>query len=217
MFTTIPPRTNKKNKLPRLLAMVLLAAGSAGLNGCAGLVSGASSGNGGGTSTPLTITNAAATSATLSGFQVGWTTSAPATSQVYYGKTSTYGSTSGVNSTMVSTHQIAVSSLLPGTTYHFQVQSTDAKGNSASGPDMTFSTIGDTTPPTVSISSPAAGAALSGTAFIISATASDNVAVASVQFKVDGANTGSPVTAAPYRYTLNTTTLAMPQLARLFR
>src|SRR5690349_328171 len=208
MFTTIRPKTNTKNKWPGLLAMILLAAGSVGLNGCAGLVSSASSGNGGGTSTPLLISNATATSATPSGFQVGWTTSSPATSQVYYGKTSTYGSTSGVNPTMVSTHQIAVSNLQPGTTYHFQVQSTDANGSSASSPDMTFSTIADATPPTVSITSPAAGATLSGTASIITATASDNVAVASVQFKVDSANTGLPVTAAPYRYTLNTTTLA---------
>jgi len=66
----------------------------------------------------------------------------------------------------------------------------------------------DTTPPTVSITSPAAGATVSGTAVIISATASDNVAVASVQFKIDGVNGGSPVTTAPYTYTLNTNTLS---------
>src|SRR5260370_9788047 len=42
----------------------------------------------------------------------------------------------------------------------------------------------------------------------LTATATDNVAVASVQFKVDNANTGAPVTAAPYSYSLNTTTLA---------
>jgi len=33
-------------------------------------------------------------------------------------------------------------------------------------------------------------------------------AVASVQFKVDNANTGAAITAAPYAYALNTTALA---------
>ncbi len=208
MWTTIRSATNTGNSFLRLLALVFLGVASLGLSGCAGLVSGSSSKNVEGTSTPLTITNATATSATLSGFQVNWTTSAPATSQVDYGTTSAYGFTTGVASTMVSTHQAAITNLTPGTTYHFQIHSTDAKGNSASSADMTFSTLSDTIPPTVSITSPAAGATISGTAFIISATASDNVAVASVQFRVDGANTGLPVTAAPYTYTLNTTTLS---------
>ena len=46
---------------------------------------------------------------------------------------------------------------------------------------------GDTTPPTVSIVTPAAGATVSGSV-TVSATAGDNVGVAGVQFKVDGAN-----------------------------
>ena len=65
----------------------------------------------------------------------------------------------------------------------------------------------DTTPPTVSISSPASGATVSGT-ITVAATASDNVAVASVQFQVDGSNLGAAVTAAPYSQSLKTTTLA---------
>ncbi len=208
MFTTIRSTTNSRNKFLGLLALVCLGVASIGLSGCAGLVSSASPKTGGGTSTPLAITNATAASITMTGVQVDWITSAPATSQVNYGKTSAYGSTTGVNSTMISTHQTAIASLAAGTIYHFQINSTDANGNSASSGDMTFSTLSDTTPPTVSISSPAAGATISGTAVIISATASDNVAVASVQFKIDNANTGSPVTAAPYRYTLNTNTLS---------
>ena len=65
----------------------------------------------------------------------------------------------------------------------------------------------DPTPPTVSITSPASGATVSGT-ITVAATASDNVAVASVQFQVDGSNLGAAVTAAPYSQSLNTTTLA---------
>jgi hypothetical protein len=65
----------------------------------------------------------------------------------------------------------------------------------------------DTTPPTVSITSPAAGATLSGTVNL-TANASDDVAVASVQFKVDGGNVGALVTSAPYTVSFNTKTLS---------
>ena len=63
----------------------------------------------------------------------------------------------------------------------------------------------DTTPPTVSITAPTANQTVSGT-INVTATASDNVAVASVQFKLDGNNLGSAVTSAPYQVSWNTTT-----------
>jgi hypothetical protein len=59
----------------------------------------------------------------------------------------------------------------------------------------------DTTPPTVAMTAPANGATVSGSAVALSASASDNVAVSSVQFLVDGSPIGAPVTQAPY--TLN--------------
>src|SRR5206468_4286688 len=64
--------------------------------------------------------------------------------------------------------------------------------------DMTAPVNGtpDTTPPVVAVTSPAAGATVVGTV-PISATATDNVAVASVQFEADGTNLGAPVTAPP--------------------
>jgi hypothetical protein len=55
----------------------------------------------------------------------------------------------------------------------------------------------DTTAPTVSVTAPANGASVSGTV-TLSATASDNAGVVGVQFKVDGANTGSEDTTSPY-------------------
>ncbi len=62
----------------------------------------------------------------------------------------------------------------------------------------------DTTAPTVSITTPAGGATVSGTA-TVSATASDNVGVVGVQFKLDGVNYGAEVMAAPYTSSWNTT------------
>jgi len=65
----------------------------------------------------------------------------------------------------------------------------------------------DTTPPSVSISSPGAGQTVSGTV-TVSASASDNVGVTSVQFRLDGANLGAQDTGAPYSVSWNTTGVA---------
>src|SRR6267154_6341248 len=62
----------------------------------------------------------------------------------------------------------------------------------------------DTTPPTVSITAPASGATVSGTTSV-TASASDNVGVVGVQFKLDGSNLGAEDTTAPYSVSWNTT------------
>src|SRR5204862_176811 len=63
----------------------------------------------------------------------------------------------------------------------------------------------DTTPPTVSITSPASGQTVSGTTSV-TADAADNVGVAGVQFLLDGANLGAEDTSAPYSVSWDTTT-----------
>ena len=55
----------------------------------------------------------------------------------------------------------------------------------------------DSTPPSVSVTAPAAGATVSGDVSL-AANASDNVGVESVQFRVDGENVGAADTSAPY-------------------
>jgi len=65
----------------------------------------------------------------------------------------------------------------------------------------------DVTPPTVSITSPLGGISITGIV-VVAATASDNVGVAGVQFKVDGANLGAEVTVAPFSVSLNTAILS---------
>ena len=61
----------------------------------------------------------------------------------------------------------------------------------------------DTTPPTVSITSPAAGATCRGVP-TLTANASDNIGVVGVQFKVDGVNLGAEDTTRPVRGAWNT-------------
>jgi peptidoglycan/xylan/chitin deacetylase (PgdA/CDA1 family) len=65
----------------------------------------------------------------------------------------------------------------------------------------------DTTPPTVSITSPTAGRTISNT-FVFTAKASDNVKVVGVQFMVDGVNVGAEDTLSPYQLSFNTKTLS---------
>jgi hypothetical protein len=66
----------------------------------------------------------------------------------------------------------------------------------------------DTTLPTVSVTSPANGATVSGSSSQVSASASDNVGVAGVQFRLDGANLGNEDTSAPFSTTWNTTSVS---------
>jgi PKD repeat protein len=68
-------------------------------------------------------------------------------------------------------------------------------------------TTGDTTPPTVAITSPANNAQVSDI-INVTADASDNVGVAGVQFLVDGVNSGPEDTAAPYALAWDTRVVA---------
>jgi endonuclease/exonuclease/phosphatase family metal-dependent hydrolase len=61
----------------------------------------------------------------------------------------------------------------------------------------------DTTKPNVVLTAPSASATVSGIT-AVSATASDNVAVKSVQFQIDGVNSGAAINAPPYSMTWDT-------------
>src|SRR6185369_5693692 len=64
--------------------------------------------------------------------------------------------------------------------------------------------VPDTTPPTVSVTAPSNGATVSSSTSV-TATASDNVGVAGVQFKLDGSNLGAEDTSSPYSISWDTT------------
>jgi hypothetical protein len=75
--------------------------------------------------------------------------------------------------------------------------------------DAVFDTVAarDSTPPTTSLTAPAANSTVSGT-IALSATASDNVGVAGVQFSIDGVALGAQDTTSPYAASWDTTTVA---------
>jgi hypothetical protein len=155
---------------------------------------------------PPVISGVAAGSITASGATITWTTNTASDSQVDYGLTTAYGSTSPLNGSFVTTHTILLGALTGGSTYHFRVRSRDAAGTLALSSDFTFITLTvDVTPPVVSITAPAAGATVSGTT-TFSATATDNVGVAGVEFKRDGVLIAPEDTASPYTVAWDTTT-----------
>ncbi len=176
-------------------------------SGCAGLA-GPSQSSGGGTQS-LSVSGTSAGNVTQSSATVGWQTNLPATSQIEYGTSVSYGATTALDASLVTNHQQGMSGLKSATLYHFRVHSKDANNNEAVSADMSVTTAAapDTTAPTVSISSPAPNATLSGTVSV-TATASDNVGVAGVQFKADGNNIGAEDASSPYSASLNTATLS---------
>src|SRR5207253_2316068 len=92
----------------------------------------------------VTATTVAATSATIQ-----WTTNEASDSQVEYGPTTSYGSTTTLDATPRTAHSVALTGLSDGTTYHYRVKSKDAAGNLATSADSTFTT-NDITPPVIS-------------------------------------------------------------------
>jgi parallel beta-helix repeat protein len=83
---------------------------------------------------------------------ITWDTDEPATSQVEYGLTASYGSTTTLDTNLVTTHSQILSGLSTNTLYHYRVRSKDEAGNERISSDYTFTTLAppDTTPPIIS-------------------------------------------------------------------
>ncbi len=144
-----------------------------------------------------------ATAISANRIDVSWSAARPTTSRVT-GYRLTRNGTLVATTTATSFSDTAVA---PQTNYSYTVTAFDAGGNSSApsaAASATTPAIPDTTNPTVSLTAPAAGANLAGTV-TVSATASDNVGVTGVQFKLDGANLGPEDTSAPYTLSWNTT------------
>ncbi|MEW6324489.1 MAG: fibronectin type III domain-containing protein, partial [Nitrospirota bacterium] len=89
---------------------------------------------------------------TSSGAVITWTTNEASNTQVEYGTTTGYGSSTTINATMVTSHSQTLSGLQANTLYHYRVKSRDAAGNLATSGDLTFTTsaVPDTTGPVIS-------------------------------------------------------------------
>jgi hypothetical protein len=88
------------------------------------------------------------------------------------------------------------------------VRADHSKINGTDAAPVHFSNVvdpADPTKPSVTITAPSAGATVSGTV-AVSASATDNVGVYGVQFRLDGADIGAEDRTAPYTFTWDTTT-----------
>lgn len=98
-----------------------------------------------------TLAQAAATALAISDIQVSsitdmsatisWVTDEAATSQVEYGITDAYGSTTPLDESLTTSHNTKLAGLAPTTTYHFKVKSKDANENEVASQDQTFATL----------------------------------------------------------------------------
>lgn len=95
------------------------------------------------------ISNVVATVTSSTSVTITWTTDEPATSWVNYGESASYGTVVG-DSVLTTSHSVIITGLDEGTTYHFDVESADASGNSASSSDDTFTTSSNPAPSNVS-------------------------------------------------------------------
>jgi concanavalin A-like lectin/glucanase superfamily protein/Big-like domain-containing protein/purple acid phosphatase-like protein len=98
-------------------------------------------------STPPTISAVASSTVSSTGATIGWTTNEAGDSQVEYGSTTSYGSSTALNTALVTAHSQTLSELAAGTLYHYRVKSRDAAGNLATSGDNTFAATGGTVTP----------------------------------------------------------------------
>src|SRR6185437_13308564 len=99
--------------------------------------------------TPVSISSISSGTPTTTSATVTWTTNQAASSTVLYGTTAAYGSASS-SASFLTSHSIILTGLTDSTTYHFQLQATNAAGNYATSSDQTFTTASsgpDTAPP----------------------------------------------------------------------
>jgi hypothetical protein len=95
---------------------------------------------------PPVISDVQATTESATSTSISWTTDEPATSQVNYGTTTSYGQSTTLDPTLLTGHSVTLGGLVSDTVYHYRVRSRDAAGNEAVSGDHSFTTS-DTIPP----------------------------------------------------------------------
>ncbi len=93
----------------------------------------------------LKASNIAVSSTTSSSASITWQDNKPATSQVEYGTTTSYGSATVLDPTFTLSPKQSLLNLLPNTQYHFRVHAQDQGGGTYVSADLTFATTATTT------------------------------------------------------------------------
>jgi hypothetical protein len=97
------------------------------------------------------------------GVTVTWNTDEPSNSQLMYGTTSSYGSSTTLDTTMVTSHSETISGLNPDMTYYYEVVDSDASGNTNMYGGQMFTTLQSSLPGTTSSSTTSTSTGTTGT------------------------------------------------------
>jgi len=158
---------------------------------------------------PDTVAPAVSLTAPTSGAVVRGTTVLRATASDAYGvaRVDFYDGTQLLGSDSTSPYEWSWNSLsAPNGTHQLGARALDAAGNTGTATPVQVTVDNDSVAPTVTLTEPAPGAVLRGTV-TLSASASDNVGVASVDFEVDGSLLARD-SSAPFSVSWNTNALA---------
>lgn len=82
--------------------------------------------------------NVGTSNITSSSATITWQTAVASTSQVEYGTTTSYGTTSALDSSLVTSHSVNLTGLSSGTTYQFRVLSRDSSNNLTTSANYSF-------------------------------------------------------------------------------
>jgi len=86
------------------------------------------------------ITGITASGITSTGCTITWTTDRASDTQVEYGTATIYGSLSPRQTALVTSHQVTLTGLAPGSLHHYRVISRDSLGSSSTSPDSLVTT-----------------------------------------------------------------------------
>src|SRR5438128_7028437 len=91
--------------------------------------------------TPPLISTVSSSSISSSGALITWATNQASDSQAEYGLTTGYGSSTPLNSSLLTAHAVTLTGLLASNTYHYRLKSRDASGNLATCADFPLTTL----------------------------------------------------------------------------
>jgi hypothetical protein len=87
------------------------------------------------------ISGVSASNITDTGATISWITDEASDSQIEYGITASYGSSTSLRNALVTLHSQSLTGLVAGAIYHYRVKSADAAGYQAVSADYTFATL----------------------------------------------------------------------------
>jgi hypothetical protein len=152
------------------------------------------------------ISDVSVSSTTESGATITWTTDTPASSQVNYGTTTSYGSSSAYDGTPKTSHSVALTGLDEITTYEVQVASGNATATTTATTTFTTSSTASSTPlaiddtDAVDTSGIANGEWADGWEWLITFTVPDNETQFQMQFTDFSSNGDSFAAGSNIRY-----------------